>query len=137
MFKMKNVIKLFTWLRALHVYLSCWFLASSVVKVTLSVQPRFLFRHLNRALLLLALLLPGVSALGEAAAGEAKAAASPGTVGALRGGDRRSEGAAGDCGDPGAAPLPLPLRPLPGPGGDDRRTESFRTLSCFFRFLGM
>lgn len=110
-----------------------------MVKVTLSVQPWFLFRHLKRPLLLLALRLAGVSALGEAAAGETRAAASPGIVGALRaearGGDCRSE-AAGDCGDPGAAPLPLPLRPLPGPEGDDRRTDSFRTLSVSFFFLG-
>ena len=105
----------------------------------MSVQPWFLFRHLKRPLLLEALRLAGVSALGEAATGEAeaKAAASPGTVGALRGGDRRSEAAAGDCGDPGAAPLPLPLRPLPGPEGDDRRTDSLRTLSVsFFFFFG-
>ena len=90
---------LFTWLSALHVNLSCWFLASSVVKVTLSVQPRFLFRHLNKALRLLALRLAGVSVFGEEVAGEIKAEASPGTVGALLAGDRRSRSVAASGAD--------------------------------------
>lgn len=110
--------------------LSCWFLASSVVKVTLSVQPRFLFRHLNRYLLLLALRRAGVSAFGEAATGETDNVErfSPGTVGALLGGDWRSRlEAAADCGEPETEPLPLP--PLLGLEGEDLKTERDLTLS--------
>ena len=114
-------------------YLSCWFLASSVVKVTLSVQPRFLFRHLKRFLLLPALRLVGVSEaeVGEAAAGEpdAKARLSPGALGALLAGDRSCEGAA-VCGELGDAPLPLP--PLLGLEGEDRRIEIFLFLLPVF-----
>ena len=63
-----------------------------MAKVTFSMQPRFLFRHLSIPLLLLALRLPGVSAsaLGEgaAAAGETdEERLRPGTLGALLGGD--------------------------------------------------
>ena len=97
-----------------------------MVKVTLSVQPRFLFRHLNRALLLLALRLAGVSVFGEEVAGEIKAEASPGTVGALLAGDRRSRSvaaSAADCGDGEPETVPLPLLPLLGLEGEDRRTE--------------
>ena len=104
-----------------------------MVKFTLSVQPRFLFRHLNRCLLLLALRLPGVLAFGEAAAGETdnEEKFSPGTVGALLGGDWRSLfEAAADWGE--AETEPLPLLPLLGLEGEDLRTERDLSLS----FLG-
>ena len=103
------------------------------------MQPRFLFRHLNRPLLLLALRLAGVSASGEPAAGETETEErfSPGTVGALLGGDWRSRSEAeADCCELETAPLPRPLLPPLGLDGEDRRTESFRTLSWFFLFSG-
>ena len=127
-----------TWLTALHVYLSCRFLDSSVVKVTFSVQPRFLFRHLSRFLLLLARRLPGVSALGEAAAAagetDEEERLRPGTLGALLAGDRRSEEEA-DCCEPETALLPLPPLPLLSLGGEDLRRDSFLSLFGLFLFL--
>lgn len=66
--------------------------------------------------------------MGEAAAGEsdAKVRLSPGTLGALLGGDRRCEAAA-VCGGLDDAPLPLL-----GLEGEDRRTEIFLFLLLGF-----